>query len=428
MEIKIETIDPCTKRFKIELPAERVNQEVQLAYARLSRTATVPGFRQGKAPKKVLELHFGSRVAEEVKEQLVKESFGEALKEKQVEPAVNPSIDVKELPFEVGRPFRYEVEVEVWPEFHLGGYGGIKAVKKMAVVKDEEVESYIAMMLDRHAEFLPVEGRPLASGDFAVLDYAGAVEGKVFGEQKGLWIEVNSGSFLPGFCDKIIGMKREESRAFTLALPSEVSQEELRGKEASFTVTLREIKQKKLPALSDDFCKELGNYANQEELRAAIKADLLKYAEVREHRDVIEQINNYLLEHHTVPLPQTRVNAETVSIAEKAAARLLGQGVKKEEIIERKEELMAASRKEAEKSLALSCIYDEIAKREKITVSPDEREERIGQIAGRLKREPQQIRVSLEKEGRMGALEEEIKMEKVTALLVERARIKESKE
>jgi len=428
VDVKIETIDPCTKRFRIEIPAERVNQQVQLAYERLSRTATVPGFRQGKAPRNVLELHFGSRVTEEIKEQLVEESFSEALKEKQVEPAVNPRINVKELPLAMGAPFRYEVEVEVWPEFHLGGYGGIKAVKKKAAVKDEEVESYIAMLRDQHAEFLPVEDRPLAAGDFALIDLSGAVEGKVFDDRKGLWLEMNSGSFLPGFCDKMIGMKREEARSFTLTLPSDVAQENLRGKEASFTVTLREIKQKKLPALTDDFCKELGDYTSRDELRAAIRADLLKYAEAREHRGVIEQINNYLLEHHTVPLPQTRVNAEAVSIAEKTAARLLGQGVKKEEIIERKEELMAASRKEAEKSLALSCIYDEIAKREKITVSPDEREERIGQIAGRLKREPQQIRVSLEKEGRMGALEEEIKMEKVTALLVERARIKELKE
>ncbi|MCX6338655.1 MAG: trigger factor [Candidatus Aureabacteria bacterium] len=428
MNIKIETIDPCKKKFRIEIPAERVSQEVQLAYERLSLTANVPGFRQGKATRKVLELHFGSGVKEDIKERLVGESFAEALKEKKVKPAINPTINIKELPLAGGEPFRYEVEVEVWPEFHLGGYSGIKAVRKKAAVKDEEVEHYIAMLLDQHAEFLPVEDRPLAAGDFALLDYSGAVEGKIFDERKGLWLEMNTGSFLPGFCDKMNGMRPEETRSFTLTLPPDVAQENLRGKEASFTVILREIKQKKPPALTDDFCRELGDYTNQDELRAAIRADLLKYAEAREHRSVVEQINNYLLEHHKVPLPQTRVSAEAASIAEKTAARLLGQGVNKEEILERKEELMAASRKEAEKNLTLSCIYDEIAKREKITVSAEEREERIRQIAVRLKREPQQIKVSLEKEGRMGALEEEIKMEKVTAFLVGRARIKESKE
>jgi len=428
MDIKIETIDPCKKRFKIEIPAERVNQEIQLAYERLSRTANVPGFRQGKAPRKILELHFGSGVKEDIKERLVGESFAEALKEKQVEPAVNPTINVKELPLTEGETFRYEVEVEVWPEFHLGGYTGIKAVKKKAAVKDEEVEHYIAMLLDQHAEFLPVEDRPLAAGDFALLDYSGTVEGKIFDERKGLWLEMKTGSFLPGFCDKMNGMVSEETRSFTLTLPADVDQEHLRGKEALFTVTLRQINQKKLPALSDDFCKELGNYTNQDELRAAIRADLLKYAEAQEHRSVVEQINNYLLGHHRMPLPQRRVSAEAASIAEKTAARLLGQGVKKEAILERREELIAASRKEAEKSLTLSCIYDEIARREKIAVSPEEREERIRQIAVMLKREPQQIEVSLEKDGRTGALEEEIKMEKVTAFLVERARIRESKE
>ena len=428
MNIKIETIDPCKKRFRIEIPAERVNQEIQLAYERLSRTANVPGFRQGKAPRKILELHFGSGVKEDIKERLVGEYFAEALKEKQVEPAVNPTINVKELPLAAGETFRYEVEVEVWPEFHLGGYSGIKAVKKKAAVNDEEVEHHIAMLLDQHAEFLPVEDRPLAAGDFALLDYSGAVEGKIFDERKGLWLEMNTGSSPPGFCNKMNGMVPEETRSFTLTLPADVGQENLRGKEALFTVTLREIKQKKLPALSDDFCKELGDYTNQDELRAAIRADLLKYAEAREHRSVVEQINNYLLEHHKVPLPQTRVSAETATIAEKTAARLLGQGVKKEAILERREELMAASRKEAEKSLTLSCIYDEIARREKISVSPEEREQRIRQIAAMLKREPQQVKVSLEKEGGTSVLEEEIKMEKVTAFLVGRARIKESRE
>lgn len=428
MDFKIETVAPCKKRFKIEVPAARVNEEIERAYERLSRTAAVPGFRQGKAPRKVLELHFGGRVREDVKEQLVQESFDEALKRAQVEPAVNPRIDIKALSLAAGGPFRYEVEVEVWPELRLGSYNGIKAAKKKAAVEDSEVENYVAMLLDQHAEFLPVEDRPLASGDFALFDYSGAADGKIFDERKGFWLEISSSTFLPGFCDKMNGMKAGETRTFMIALPDTLLQENIRGKEASFTVTLHEIKQKRLPALTDDFCKEMGSYANRDELRAAIRADLLKYAEAREQQGVVDQINAYLLEHNPLPLPPTRVTAEAISVAEKTARSLLAQGVKREDIVERKEELMAASRKEAEKSLALTCIYDGIAKREQITVSPEEREARIAQIAERLKREPQQIKAALEKEGRIGVIEEEIRMEKVTALLVERARIKESKE
>ncbi|MEJ2744546.1 MAG: trigger factor [bacterium] len=428
MDVKIETVDPCKKRFKIEVPAERVSEEVQRVYERLSKTATVPGFRKGKAPKKVLEFHFSGRVNDDVKEQLVHETFGEALEQAQIEPAINPRINMKELALIIGAPFHYEVDVEVWPEFRLCSYNGIKATKKKAAVEDKEVDNYVAMLCEQHAEFLPVEDRPLASGDFTLFDCRGTVDDKVFDDRKGLWLEMSSASFLPGFCDKMNGMKPGESREFTITLPDNLAEEHLRGKEAAFTVTLHEIKQKKLPELTDDFCKEMGSYANQDELRAAIRADLLKYAEAREQQGVVDQINSYLLEHNTVPLPPTRVTAEAMSIAEKTATRLVSQGAKKEDILERKEELMAASRKEAEKSLALTCIYGEIAKKEKITVSPEEREGRIAQIAERLKREPQQIKASLEKEGRIGVLEEEIKMEKVTALLVERARIKESKE
>lgn len=428
MEMKVETVDPCKRRFKIEVPAERVSEEIERAYERLSRTAAVPGFRQGKAPRKVLELHFSGRVREDVKEQLVQEFFDEAVKKAQIEPAVNPRIDIKALPLATGEPFRYEVEVEVWPELRLGSYNGIKVAKKKAVVADAEVENYVAMLLDQHAEFLPVEDRPLAAGDFTLFDCRGTADGKVFDDRKGIWLEISDKSFLPGFCDKMTGMKPGESREFTIKLPDNLAEEHLRGKDASFTVTLHEIKRKKLPDLTDDFCKELGSYANKDELRAAIRADLMKYAEGREQQGVVDQINAYLLEHHAVPLPQTRVAAEAISIAEKTAARLLSQGMKKEELVERKEELMAAARKEAEKSLALHCIYDEIAKREQITVSTEERDARIALIAERLKREPQQVKAALEKEGRIDALEEELKMEKTTALLVERARVKETKE
>ncbi|MCX6354639.1 MAG: trigger factor [Candidatus Aureabacteria bacterium] len=424
MDMKVETIDACRKRIRIEVPTERVDREIEAVFNRLLRTAQVSGFRPGKAPRKVLELHYGDQVKEEVKENLVEESFSEALKDMRFEPAVLPRVDTKALTLAGGTPFRYDVEVEVWPEFRLGGYSGIRAVRKKAVVGDEDVERYLQTLRDQHAEFIPVEDRPLAMGDFSLLDISGMVGDKPFDERKGVWLEMGQESYVPGFCEKLLGMKPEEERIFTLTLPQDVG-EDIRGKEAAFRVTIHEIKLKKLPELTDEFCKEIGSYKSVDELRAAVKADLLAYAENQEERSVITQINNYLLENNEVPLPQTRVGMEAATLARKTAERLLTQGVDREEILKKKEELVATSRKEAEKILKLSCIYSEIAKRERIIVSPEEREERVRRIAERIKRDPGQVRVAMEKEGTLGALDEEIKSEKVEALLLKSAKVKE---
>jgi len=183
MDMKVETIDACRKRLRIEVPAERVDREIEAVFNRLLRTAQVTGFRPGKAPRKVIELHYGDKVREEVKENLVEESFSEALKDTRFEPAVLPRVDTKALTLASGTPFRYDVEVEVWSEFRLGGYSGIRAVRKKAVVADEDVERYLHTLRDQHAEFTPVEDRPLAMSDFALLDISGMVGDTPFDER-----------------------------------------------------------------------------------------------------------------------------------------------------------------------------------------------------------------------------------------------------
>lgn len=428
MEMKVETTGPCLRKMSIEVPASRVDEEIERAYAQVGREASVPGFRQGKAPRRVIELHYGAKVREDIKETLVEESFAEALKGNRLEPAIAPRLDIKALALSPGQPFRFEVEVEVWPEVTARGYTGIRVTKKKVEVKGEDVEGYIRMLLDQHAEFVPVEGRGLQGGDFMLLDLRGTTGDAVFDEKKSAWLEAGPQSYCAGFCEKLNGATPGETWEFAMTLPAEGIREELRGKEARFTVTVHEIKGKRVPELTDEFCKELGSYANAGELRSAVGKDLLAYAENEARQDLVRQINDYLLEHHKIPLPQTRVTLDAVSLAEKTAARLLSQGLKKEDILERKEELMAASRKEAEKSLALSLLYGQIAKRENIVVAPAEVDARVNEIAARLKRDSGEVRASLEKDDRLGALEENIVREKIEVFLLEKAKVKESKE
>ncbi|MDD5555786.1 MAG: trigger factor [bacterium] len=428
MDIKVETIDACRRNLRVTLPVERVRLEIDRAYERLGRTARLDGFRPGKAPRRVLELHFAPRVHEEVKERLVDESFGEALRREGIEPAVSPRMDVKSIAISPAEPFSYQVEVETWPALRLGGYTGIKVRRRKEAVTDEDVDRAVGALLDRHAEFIPVADRPAEAGDFALLDIRGEADSAVFEERTGAWMEVAADAYLPGFGDRLIGMRPEETRTFALTLPAEVRPAQLGGKEASYTVTLREIKRKKAPALTDEFCRELGDYAAVDDLKRAVRADLEQYARAREDDRVLEQINDYLLEHTKVPLPPRRLDVETAALAERTAARLIEGGMPKEQIIEKKEELLAGARRQAERSLRLGRIYAEIVRREKIEVTAGEVEERIGRIAGQLKREPAEVRGALEKDGGLDDLREEILKRKVAGFLASHAKVREAKD
>lgn len=427
MELKVETLGPCRRKLRVELSAARVDEELERAFARVSQEASVPGFRPGKASRKVVELHYGAKVREEIKERLVEESVEAALKKQRLDPAVPPRLDIGALALSPGHAFRFEIEVEVWPEVSASGYTGIKIAKKKVEAKEEDVEGFIKTLLDRHAEFVPVEGRGLREGDLVLLDLRGAADGAVFDEKKSVWIEAGPHAYCDGFCEKLLGATSGEAREFTLTLPAEGVREGLGGKEARFSVTVHELKEKRVPVLTDEFCRGLGSYANPSELREAVRKDLLAYAESEARDDLIRQINDYLLEHHTVPLPETRAALDAVSLAEQTASRLLSRGLKKEDILERREELMAVSRKDAEKRLALSLVYGSIATRERILVTPAEVEARVARIAATAKRDPAEVRAALEKDGRLGAIEHDLAREKIEAFLLEKAKVKEAK-
>jgi trigger factor len=280
------------------------------------------------------------------------------------------------------------------------------------------------MLRERYAEYAPVEGRPLAWGDYAVLDITGKIGGSGFDERKRAWLECKEETYLPGFCAHIIGMNAGEERAFTMVLPADFSTEKIRGKEVAFTVTLHEVKEKHLPDLSDDFCKQVGDFKGVNELKTAVRNDLLGYAEARENEAVVKQINDYLLGRFKFPIPQERLNDEAIDIAKKTLQQLAYQGWTEETIKQKKDELMKAARERAEENLKLAYIYSEIAKREGVTVAPAEVEERIKQLAERLKKDPLQVKAAMEKEGRLSALVAEMKSKKVVDFLVENAKIK----
>jgi trigger factor len=427
MEVEVEKVDACRRKLKITVPVERVGKEIENGYQRLASTAKIAGFRPGRAPRKILELHFGKKVADDVKSRLVSETFYEAIKMKDVKAAIFPRIDVETMTLNPNEPFKYEIEVDVWPVIRVSGYKGIKAVRKRPEVRDKDVDDYIDALRHQEAEFTPLEGRPLKMGDFALLDISATVEGESIDQRKGVLLEMAEGSYLPGFCEKILGMEPGKDRSFTISLPADFGEEKLRGKEVSFSVILGEMKERKLPVLDEAFCKRFGDYKDVEELRRAVRENLEKTALAQARRGVLEQIKDYLINHNKVPLPQSRVDLDTHEIAERTTLRLISSGWKESDVLREKENILAGARTQAERDLRLSCICGEIAKREGISVTSEEVGAEIQRLAERLKKDSRQVSMSLEKNGKLEELKDAMRNDKVFEFLVKSAKIKEAK-
>lgn len=425
MDMKVDTVDACRKKITVTVPAERVADELEKTFRSLTRSVKMKGFRPGKAPRKVLELQYGAEVRKEVKKNLVSASLGEALEEKGINPVSYPELDIEKLTVKSGEAFRYEVDVEVWPEFRLGGYKGIRAVRKTRQVKDEDIEKSIENMREHFAESVPVEGRALRMGDLAVIDFTQEIDGKPHDERKGLRVELRAEAYSPGFCEQLEGMNPGETRSFTLALPDDLPDEKYRGKESSFTVTLHEIKMKRLPELNDEFCKGLGDYSSVRELREAVREEHRKSAEASAKDEVVEQLNAYLLKKNSFPLPENRLREETARIADNDRKQLAARGIDEQVLEAKKDEFLAAARTKAEEGLRLALIYGEISRKEKIAATDEEIDARIGLIAARVKQDPQQVRAALEKEGELNSLRQDIIRQKVAEFLMENAKIKD---
>ena len=280
MKVSVEEISSIKKKISVEIPEDRIQQEVESFYKQLGREAKIKGFRPGKVPRNILERYFKDYVKSEVIQKLMQESYPQALSEAGLLPVSQPVIDPGE--FEEGKPFQYSAVVEVKPEIQLGEYTGLKIEGKKEEVKEEEIEARLKGLQNLHANLkLIPEIRPVRTGDFVTLDYEASLGGSPLegGKAVDLAVEVGSGQFIPAFEEKLIGLLPEEEREVEVLFPEDYGYQKWAGKTISFHVKIKEIKEKILPALDDEFAKDLGDYSSFEELRAKLTKDIEKEKE-----------------------------------------------------------------------------------------------------------------------------------------------------
>ncbi len=424
MRVNVEEISPIKKKVNIELPEDRVTKEVDSFYRELNRKAKVKGFRPGKIPRNILERHFKDYVKTEVIQKLIQESYPEALSEANLHPVSTPLIDPGEM--EGGKPFQYAATIEIKPEIKLEGYIGLKIEGKKEEVKEEEAEERLKNLQNLHAQLKAIpDPRPVRSGDFVILDYEARMESKPVDEAKAtdFTVEVGTGRFIPQFEEKLIGLKPEEEREIEISFPEDYGYKKWTGKTVSFHVKIKEIKEKVLPILDDEFAKDLGDYSSLTDLRLKLKEEIEKEKKLKLDRQLKDQIVEQLLQANPFDVPESLVEGQAQTLVSDTKLRLATQGVDFKNLGIPEDKLQGEYRETAQKQVRTFLILEKIADQEGITVTEGEAEDRLREISERIHQKFDVVKRYYEKNGLIPEVKAGIMSEKVLNFLVEKANI-----
>jgi trigger factor len=417
---------PVLHKLEVEVDAKRVRRAFDRAYRELARNVTVKGFRPGKVPRSVLERLYGASLAEQIERTLVSETLAEAIEQTGLAPVAEPGVEASTpLPDE---DFSYTARIEVKPEIELPDLSGLPAKKPRVEVADEEIEREIEGLRQRNAPLIEEpEDTPLASGHIAILDFVGRIEGKPFqgGSGQGVNLEIGSGQFIPGFEEQLVGAVSGEDREVTVSFPDEYANAELAGKEAVFAAHLVAVKRRELPALDDDFAKDVGDFETLEDLRARIRADMTAGREHAAKAELQRTLLASLVERASFDVPPGLIERQLHQQLHTAREQLQDR-VPEEELVGQLERWKEEWRESAERKVREGLLLEAVARAEEISVSPEEIEARIQEMAAQQGIDPGRMRKTYGGEVFERALEAQMTDEKALDFLAARAKVEET--
>jgi trigger factor len=422
MKVAVENISSVKKKLNIEIAPDSVSKEMDKAISDVAKKAKIPGFRPGKAPKAIVEKRYGEEVRSEVMNRLISDSYLRALQEHSLNPVDVPEIDnVSSL--EKGSPLTFTATVEVRPNIVLGIYDAIEVKEKDITVSDEEVNQTIDRLREMYAQLEVVEGRPLEKNDTAIIDFEGHREGKPIDDAKAsdYMLALGTNALIPGFEDQLTGMNRGETREIKVTFPADYNKKDLADKDATFKVTLKEIKKKVLPELNDEFAKDIGGNKSVDELREGIKKDLKARKRDELASAQREELLSKLVDAHSFDVPPGMVERELQAMARQQATRMARQGrdVKSFDIANFREE----NRVLAEKRVRGLLILDAIAEKEKVEVKEQDVSSALAMMARTSGQPIDAIKKYYESlDGGLDNLRSSLAQEKTLVLLLSRAK------
>lgn len=335
MSLQVEKLEKNMAKLTIEVSAEELDKAIEGAYQKNKGRISLPGFRKGKAPRKMIEQMYGKEVFyEDAANALIPEAYEKALEECTEEIVSSPKIDVVQL--EAGKPFIFTAEVALKPEVTLGKYKGIKVDKVEIEVTDAEVDAALDRERESNARTIAVEDRAVKDGDMTVIDFEGFVDGVAFegGKGENYPLTIGSGAFIPGFEEALIGANLNEETDVNVTFPEDYQAAELAGKPAVFKCTVKEIKEKELPELDDEFASEVSEFDTLAEYKEDIKKKLAEKKEAEAKNVKEDAVIKAIVDDATMDIPDAMVETQQRQMIEDFAQRIQSQGISMEQYMQ----------------------------------------------------------------------------------------------
>ena len=400
MSTTVEKIASNKVKLSFDVDSAKFDEAMGKAYLKVRNQVTIPGFRKGKAPRKMIENMYGEGVFyDEAFELIFDEVYGPAVDENKIEVVDRPEIDIQEIG--AGKNLKFTCEVFVKPDVTLGEYKGVSVKKETTVVSDVEVDARVEEERNKQATEIQVEDRAVIEGDTVNLDYAGTVDGVAFagGTAQDQTLKIGSGSFIPGFEEQMIGMNIGEEKDLEVTFPEKYHAEELAGKAAVFHVKVNSITETQLPALDDDFAKDISEFDTLEEYKADIRAKLEAQAAERDNNNFTNAVIEKVLENATVEIPEAMIERQIDSMMRDFEYRLMGNGLKLDDFLKYTGSDMKAFREnyrgQAEKSVKAHLVLEAIEKAEAIDATQEQIDKQLEAFAAQTGKTVEEFKASL---------------------------------
>ncbi|MFC0270203.1 trigger factor [Metabacillus herbersteinensis] len=426
MSVKWEKLEGNEGVLTVEVAAEDFNNAIDEAFKKVSKQVSIPGFRKGKIPRSMFEKRFGlESLYQDALDIILPVEYPKALDEAGIDPVDRPEIDIEQL--EQGKNLIFTAKVTVKPEVKLGEYKGLEVEKLNATVTDEDVDNEIKQLQERNAELVIKEEGTIENGDTAVLDFDGYVDGEAFegGQAENYTLEIGSGSFIPGFEEQLVGLGAGAEKDVEVTFPEEYHAENLAGKPAVFKVKIHEIKAKELPALDDEFAKDVNEEVETlEELKAQTKARLEETKKTEAENNLRDALVEKAAENAEVDIPQAMINTEVDRMMKEFEQRLQMQGMNLELYFQFSGQDEAALKEQmnedAAKRVKFNLTLEAIVLAENIEVSDEEVGAEMTKMAEMYNMPAENVKAALG--GSDEGLKEDLKIRKAIDFLVENSK------
>lgn len=428
MSVQVEKLEKNMAKLTIEVAAEELEKAIEAAYQKNKSKISIPGFRKGKVPRQMIERMYGKEVFyEDAANALIPDAYEKALDECEEDIVSSPSIDVVQI--EAGKPFIFTAEVALKPEVKLGKYKGVKVEKTDITVTDEEVDAEINKERENNARNIEVTDRAVKDGDITTLDFEGFVDGVAFegGKGENYPLTIGSGAFIPGFEEQLIGAEIGKEVEVNVTFPEDYQAEDLKGKAAVFKCTVKEIKEKQLPELDDEFASEVSEFETLAEYKADVKGKLeerkAKEAKDAKEAAVIEEI----VKDSEMEIPEAMLATQQRQMVDEFAQRIQMQGLSIDQYFQftgsSYEQMIEQVKPQAEKRIQSRLVLEAVAKAENITATDEDYEDELKVMAEAYQMEVEKVKELLPEKS-VAQIKEDIAVKKAAEFVVENAKEK----